>query len=51
MNRRILEGIIVAVLLLKPIEGSVKLWSIKTMQNTTPGTGLHVFAEVVSILT
>lgn len=51
MNRRIMEGIIVVALLLRPVEGSVRLWSIKTMQNTTPGTVLHTFAEVVSILT
>lgn len=51
MNRRILEGIVVTSLLLRPVFGSVRLWSVKTMQNTTPGTVLHVFAEVVSILT
>lgn len=51
MNRRIMEGIIVVSLLARPVFGSVRLWSVKTMQNTTPGSPLHTFAEVVAILT
>lgn len=51
MNRRIMEGMIVVLLLGRPVFGSVRLWGVKTMQNTTPGTVLHTFAEVVSILT
>lgn len=51
MNRRVLEGIVLASLMLRPVFGSVRLWSIKTMQNTTPGSPLHTFAEVVAILT
>lgn len=51
MNRRILEGILLTMALGRPVFGSMRLWSIKTMQNTTPGTPLHTFAEVVAILT
>lgn len=51
MNRRILEGIILTMLLGRPVFGSIRLWSIKTMQNTTPGSPLHIFAEVAAILT
>jgi hypothetical protein len=51
MNRRILEGILVTVALARPVFGSIRLWSVKTMQNTTPGTFLHTTAEVIAILT
>lgn len=51
MNRRILEGILLTMALGRPVFGSIRLWSVKTMQNTTPGSALHTFAEVVSILT
>jgi hypothetical protein len=51
VNRRILEGILVTIALARPVFGSIRLWSVKTMQNTTPGTVLHTAAEVLSILT
>jgi hypothetical protein len=50
VNRRILEGILVTTVLARPVFGSIRLWSVKTMHNTTPGTVLHTFAEVVAIL-
>lgn len=50
MNRRILEGILVTTVLARPVFGSVRLWAVKTMHNTTPGTVPHTIAEVVAIL-
>lgn len=50
-TRRTFELIIVAGLLLRPVFGGVRLWSVKTMSNTAPGSPLHVAAEVLSILT
>lgn len=35
----------------RPVFGSMRLWAVKTMASTTPGTFVHVAAEVVSILT
>jgi|HubBroStandDraft_2_1064218.scaffolds.fasta_scaffold18979_2 hypothetical protein len=51
MNRRVFELIIVSGLLLRPVFGSARLWSVKTMAATEPGSLLHTTAEVVSILT
>jgi hypothetical protein len=51
VTRRTFELIVVTMALGRPVFGSMRLWSVKTMQNTTPGTVLHTFAEVVSILT
>lgn len=51
MNRRILEGILFTSMLVRPVFGSIRLWSVKTMQNTTPGTVLHTVAETLAILT
>lgn len=51
MNRRVFELIIVTGLLVRPVFGGMRLWSVKTMQATQPGTVLHVVAEVVAILT
>jgi hypothetical protein len=50
-TRRIFELIIVTNMLVRPVFGSVRLWSVKTMANTQPGTVLHTAAEVLSILT
>lgn len=50
-NRRVFELIIVTSMLLRPVFGSVRLWSVKTMQTTQPGTVLHVTAETLAILT
>lgn len=51
MNRRVFEGVLIITALARPVFGSVRLWSVKTMQNTTPGTFLHTTAEVLAILT
>lgn len=50
-SRRILEVTIVAMLLARPVFGSMRLWAIKTMAATTPGSIPHTAAEVVAILT
>ena len=50
-NRRTFELIVVTAALLRPVFGGMKLWGIKTMAATTPGTVLHGLAEVVTILT
>lgn len=50
-TRRTFELIIVAGLLLRPVFGGMRLWSVKTMAHTAPGSPLHVVAEVVSVLT
>jgi hypothetical protein len=50
-NRRTFELIIVSGMLLRPVFGSARLWSVKTMAATSPGSFMHTFAEVVSILT
>lgn len=50
-SRRDFELILVVSLLVRPVFGSVRLWSIRTMQRTQPGTVLHTTAEVLAILT
>jgi hypothetical protein len=50
-TRRIFEMTVVTIMLTRPVFGSVRLWSVKTMANTQPGTVLHTVAEVLSILT
>lgn len=51
MTRRIMVAVLGVELLSRPVFGSMRLWSIKTMQQTTPGTFAHTAAEVVAILT
>jgi hypothetical protein len=51
MTRRIFVGVIGITLLARPVFGSARLWSIKTMAGTQPGTVIHTAAEVVAILT
>ena len=50
-TRRTFELMIVTVALARPVFGSVRLWSVRTMANTEPGSVLHTVAEVLSILT
>lgn len=50
-TRRIVETTIIVVALTRPIFGTMRLWAVKTMQNTSPGTALHTVAEVVAVLT
>lgn len=50
-NRRTFELIILGSALLRPVFGGIRLWSVKTMASTAPGSLLHVTAEVLSILT
>lgn len=50
-NKRTFELIVVTAALLRPVFGGMRLWSVKTMSATQPGTPLHVAAEVLSILT
>jgi hypothetical protein len=51
LNRRGFELVIVTIGLTRPVFGGMRLWAVKTMNATAPGSPLHVFAEVVSILT
>lgn len=50
-NRRGFELILLTVMLSRPVFGGMRLWSVKTMGSTQPGSLMHGFAEVVSILT
>ncbi len=50
-TRRILEMTVMVVALSRPVFGSMRLWAVKTMQNTTPGSAMHTVAEVVAVLT
>lgn len=50
-TRRILETTLIAIALARPVFGSMRLWAVKTMQNTSPGTAIHTVAEVVAVLT
>lgn len=50
MNRRILEGIVVTVVLMKPVLGATRLWAQKTWMATAPGSFWHGVADVVCIL-
>lgn len=50
-NKRTFELILVTGFLLRPVFGGMRLWSVKTMAATAPGSLLHVTAEVVSHLT
>ena len=50
-NRRTFELIVITSGLLRPVFGGMRLWSVKTMGATAPGSILHTVAEVVSILT
>lgn len=51
MNRRAMELTIVIIALARPVFGGMRLWAVKTMQATQPGTIMHAAAEVVAILT
>lgn len=50
-TRRDFELIVVCGMLLRPVFGSARLWAVKTMARTEPGSLMHTAAEVVSILT
>jgi hypothetical protein len=50
-TRRIFVGTVTIIALSRPVMGSMRLWGVKTMAATSPGTAMHTFAEVVSILT
>jgi len=50
-TRRILEVTLITIALARPVFGSARLWAVRTMANTTPGTFMHTTAEVVAILT
>lgn len=50
-TRRIFVMTVGTIALCRPVFGSIRLWSVKTMQQTTPGTLIHTVAEVGAILT
>lgn len=50
-TRRIMLLAIGVNVLGRPVFGSIRLWSVKTLAATTPGTFVHTLAEVGAILT
>lgn len=50
-TRRIMVGVVAVTALSRPVMGSMRLWAVKTMSTTAPGTVMHTAAEVVAILT
>jgi hypothetical protein len=50
-TRRIFVMTCSVIALSRPVMGSMRLWAIKTMGATSPGTAMHTAAEVVAILT
>jgi hypothetical protein len=50
-TRRIMLGTLTVTALARPVFGSMRLWGVKTMAATSPGTFMHTAAEVVTILT
>jgi hypothetical protein len=50
-TRRIMLLTVGVAALSRPVFGSIRLWGVKTMAATTPGTILHTVAEVATILT
>jgi len=50
-NRRTFELMVVTVALCRPVFGGMRLWGMKTMGATAPGSLLHGIAEVITILT
>jgi hypothetical protein len=49
-TRRIFELIIVTGMLGRPVMGSIRLWGMRTMGATAPGSVMHTAAEVAAIL-
>lgn len=50
-NRRVFELILLTSMLVRPVFGGMRLWAVKTMGSTQPGSLMHGAAEVISILT
>jgi hypothetical protein len=50
-TRRIFIMTCTVIALSRPVMGSMRLWGVKTMGATSPGTLLHTVAEVTTILT
>jgi hypothetical protein len=50
-TRRIFVMTVSVIALSRPVMGSMRLWGVKTMAATSPGTAMHTVAEVVTILT
>jgi hypothetical protein len=49
-TRRTLELVVIVVLALEPVKAMAKLWSIKTLATTPPGSVLHGAAELGSVI-
>ena len=49
MNRRTFELMLLTVVLWDMGKGTLRLWTRKTWQSTTPGSTAHTTAELVSI--
>lgn len=49
-TRRILELTVVSILLMKPVEGLVRLWATKALRETRPGSLSHGTAELSAVI-
>jgi hypothetical protein len=49
-SRRTLELVVIVVLALEPVKAMAKLWSIRTLATTPPGSVLHGVAELGSVI-
>lgn len=49
-TRRTLELVVITVIALQPVMAMAKLWSIKTLATTPPGSILHGAAELGSVI-
>jgi hypothetical protein len=49
-TRRTLELVVIVVLALEPVKAMAKLWSIRTLATTPPGSVLHGVAELGSVI-
>jgi hypothetical protein len=50
-TRRILELIVVTGIAMRPVFGMVRLWSRKTLDNSTAGSVSHGVAEILTVVT
>jgi hypothetical protein len=49
-TRRTLELIVIVTILIQPVLGMAKLWSIRTLAQAPEGTVLHGAAEIGSVI-
>lgn len=49
-SRRTLELVVITVLALQPVMAMAKLWAIRALAETQPGTVIHGVAEIGSVV-